>query len=231
MGYTVYVTSESTPSVPPPDRPLRRDAERNRQRILGAARELFAQRGLSASLDDIAHHAEVGVGTVYRRFPDKQLLVAALFEDRLEEIVGVLEQGLRNPDPWDGLASALERAQEMQADDRGLMDILFTGLHTSDSLTFHRARMQSVAGELLARAQADGSVRPDLQATDLPVIQILIGSLVDATRTTDTELWRRFLTLLLDGLRTSRDAPSPLPSAAITEDCLDATMQAWRPRR
>lgn len=220
-----------TTQAPGPSKPLRRDAERNRQRILTAAGELFAQRGLSASLDDIAHHAEVGVGTVYRRFPDKDVLVAALFEDRLEEATAVLERGLSDPDPWQGFAGALEEALSLQAHDRGLMDILLTGLHTSDTSEVYRARMQSLAERLLARAQADGHIRPDLQATDLPLIQILIGSLVDATRETDPEIWRRVLTLVLDGIRTSRDAPSPLPAEALTDDDLNATMKDWRPRR
>src|ERR671933_90846 len=104
--------------------PLRRDAERNRQRILDAARELFAERGLAVTLNDVADHAGVGVGTVYRRFPDKAELVEALFEQRLEGIVGLLEEALENPDPWLGLEGFLERVLELQANDRGLKDIL-----------------------------------------------------------------------------------------------------------
>lgn len=86
-----------------PERPLRRDAERNRRRILDAARELFASEGLHVSLDDIAHHAEVGVGTVYRRFPDKDALIDALFDEEIEAIVALAERGLAENDPWTGL--------------------------------------------------------------------------------------------------------------------------------
>src|SRR5919199_5999469 len=103
---------------------LRKDAERNRQRILDAARELFAERGLGVTPNDIAHHADVGVGTVYRRFPDKALLIDALFEQRLEEIADIFRAALQDPDPWHGLTWLLERQYELQAKDRGLKEIL-----------------------------------------------------------------------------------------------------------
>src|SRR3954462_1928388 len=80
---------------PPTDRPLRRDAERTRQRILEAAREAFAEGGLAVTLDEIAHRAGVGVGTVYRRFPDKEELIDALFEERMGELVALAETSLR----------------------------------------------------------------------------------------------------------------------------------------
>src|SRR3954471_24303008 len=96
------------------DRPLRRDAERNRQRILAAAGELSTERGLRVTLDDIAHHAGVGVGTVYRRFPDKEVLIDALFEQRLERMRATAEQALADPDPWNGLVRFFERGCELQ---------------------------------------------------------------------------------------------------------------------
>ncbi len=92
------------------ERPLRRDAERNRRLILDAARELFEQRGLGVTLNDIAHHAGVGVGTVYRRFPDKEQLIDALLEDRIADLVGSAREGALDPDPWHGLTTFLERS-------------------------------------------------------------------------------------------------------------------------
>jgi AcrR family transcriptional regulator len=102
------------------ERPLRRDAERNRERILQAAAELFTERGLDVTLNDIAHHAGVGVGTVYRRFPDKETLIDALFEVRLAQIVALAEAQSRVEDPWEALSGFLERALEMQSADRAL---------------------------------------------------------------------------------------------------------------
>ena len=113
-------------------RPLRRDAERNRQRILRAASEVFTARGVEATLDDVAHHAGVGVGTVYRRFPDKEALIEALFEKRLDTMVGLAEEGSANPDPWAGLVFFLEQAGGLLAGDRGLRQILMFASYGRD---------------------------------------------------------------------------------------------------
>src|SRR5207244_7455255 len=114
-------------SALPSDRPLRRDAERNRQRILDAARVVFAERGLSGSHDDIARQAGVGVGTVYRRFPDKEQLIDALFEARIGEVAEVARAAVGNPDPWEALVGFVIRAQELQSQDRGLKEIVLGG--------------------------------------------------------------------------------------------------------
>src|ERR1700744_599668 len=105
-----------------PDKPLRRDAERNRQRILDAAAELFPERGLGVTLNDIAHHAGVGVGTVYRRFPDKEQLVDALSREKLEQLVGLMETALADPDPWHGLVGYFEGALALQSDNCAIKD-------------------------------------------------------------------------------------------------------------
>src|ERR1700722_6347926 len=96
-----------------PVRPLRRDAEQNRQRILRAAAEVFTTRGLQATLDDVARQAGGGVGTVYRRFPDKDSLVEALFEERIQAVADLAEKALAEPDSWDGLVSFLRDACEL----------------------------------------------------------------------------------------------------------------------
>ena len=92
-----------------PGRPLRRDAARNRERILAAAAELFTERGLQVTLDEVARRAGVGVGTVYRRFPDKEALTDALFEERITALVDLAQQALADPDEWAGLVSFLEQ--------------------------------------------------------------------------------------------------------------------------
>src|ERR1700761_3684746 len=101
-------------------RPLRRDAERNRQRILAAAAEVFNERGLDVSLDEIARHAGVGVGTVYRRFRTKEELIEALFMDRLDSVATIADEAYANPDAWCGLVSFMERMAEIMAGDVGL---------------------------------------------------------------------------------------------------------------
>src|SRR5438270_14072558 len=93
---------------------LRKDAAQNRERLLAAAAELFAERGLDVTLNDIAHHAGLGVGTAYRRFANKEQVIDALFEERLRDVADVATEALHDPDPWHGLITFLERSLEMQ---------------------------------------------------------------------------------------------------------------------
>src|SRR5947199_7555754 len=104
--------------------PLRKDAARNRERLLAAARELFASRGLDVTLNDIAHHAGVGVGTAYRRFANKQEVIDALFEQRMREVADVARAALAEPDAWTGLVDFVSQAMQMQFGDRGLTQIM-----------------------------------------------------------------------------------------------------------
>ncbi len=149
-------------------RPLRKDAERNRVRILAAARELFAEQGLTVTLDDIARHAGVGVGTVYRRFPDKEQLIDALFEDRLGEIVAVATESAEIDDPWLALVHFLERALELQADDRALKELLLSTTDGHARIERGRALIQPIVIDAAQpgpgrgrRARRHRGLRPD----------------------------------------------------------------------
>jgi AcrR family transcriptional regulator len=217
----------TSPTFPP--RPLRRDAERNRTRILEAARDAFAEEGLSVTLDEIARRAGVGVGTVYRRFPDKEQLVEALFEDRINDFAALAEQCLRFEDPWTGLVRFLERATEAHASDRGFKEVALSGTHGLERVARARERMFPLVTRLLQRAQADGSVRPDLAVTDLPLLQLMLGAISECTRDVDPEIWRRYLGIVTDGLRTRRDEPGELARDALSPEQAQATMRAWRP--
>ncbi len=212
-----------------PERPLRRDAERNRQRILDAAREAFAEEGLSVTLDEIAQRAGVGVGTVYRRFPDKEQLVEALFEHRMQEFAALAEECLQVEDAWEGLVRFLEHATQQHACDRGFKEVALGGAHGLDRVARARQLMFPLVSRLVSRAQADGSLRADLAPTDLPLLQIMLGSLSECTRDTDPEVWRRFLGIITDGMRTSREQPSALACDALTPEQTQSTMRSWRP--
>ena len=220
----------ATESAP---RPLRRDAERNRRRILDAAATVFAERGLGASLDDIAHHAEVGVGTVYRRFPNKELLIDALFDEQVEAIVELAEAGLAIEDPWDGLEHFMRTALERQAANRGLKElILGARMGNGTGCTAEgRTRIEPLVRRLVERAQADGSLRDDIDTTDMPLMQMMVGAVADYTRNVDPEVWQRLLTVVLDGLRVKPDARTPMPSPPLDSDGLTAAMSGWRPSR
>lgn len=205
-----------------PERPLRRDAERNRQRILDAAREVFAEQGLRGSHDEIARRAGVGVGTVYRRFPDKEQLIDALFEDRVAEIAELAHTALAMDDPWEGLALFLVRGQELQSGDRGLKELILGADGGHARVERARGEISPLVERLLDRAQAAGVVRADITVTDLPLIQFALGAIIDATHATAPDTWRRALAIVLDGLR-SPD-PSPLGAPPLTLEQFDCAM-------
>ncbi len=211
------------------ERPLRRDAERNRQRILAAARRVFAARGLGVSMDEIAREAGVGVGTVYRRFRDKDQLIEALFHERVDEIAAIAEDGLRADDPWAGFVSFFERAIELQSADRGLKELMISSGHGQDHVARGRERIAPLVEELVARAQATGDLRPDAAASDFALAQMAIGAVIDFTVDVDPEMWRRCLALFLDGMRTRRDGPSDLPVEPLTVAQVERAMRDWRP--
>jgi AcrR family transcriptional regulator len=199
-------------------RPLRADAERNRRRILVAAAEVFAKRGLDAGLDEIARHAGVGTGTVYRRFPDKSILIDALFESRITAIVELAESALAAPDPWDGLTQFLENSIEMQLADRGLKELLFgegcagaTGTAGSARFTAKLDALVPLLTALVERAKVAGQLRSDVSVTDLAVIQFMLHGVGMFSSSVEPELWRRQLGILLDGLRAERDTATVLP--------------------
>jgi len=213
------------------DKPLRRDAELNRQRILKAARELFAERGLAVTLNDIAHHAGVGVGTVYRRFPDKARLIDELFEQRVEELVALMDAAQADPDPWHGLVGFLEEMAELQAADRAIKDILTSTPDGAQRVCRIRDRLMPGGAELVRRAQAAGKLREDIAVTDMPMIQLMLSALMDASRDVEPDLWRRYLGLLLRGLAPAATT-EPLSPAALAPDQVDPVMaNATRSRR
>jgi AcrR family transcriptional regulator len=215
-------------STTPSPRPLRRDAERNRQRILEAAAGLFAAKGLDVTLDEVARCAGVGVGTVYRRFPDKEQLIDALFEQRIGDIAAFAEEALRAEDPWEGFVGFMERASDRHTADRGLQQVVFSSAHGQQRCAVARERITPLVHEMLRRAQRAGTLRDDLEMTDVPLLQFMIGAASFYAGELEPELWRRMLTIVLDGLRAQRDQPSPLPVGALTVQQFEQAMQTAR---
>jgi AcrR family transcriptional regulator len=217
----VFVSSVPTT---PGDRPLRKDAERNRQRILGAARALFAEEGLHVTLDAVAARAGVGVGTVYRRFPDKEALIDALFEERIGEVVVIAEEALAIDDPWEGLLWFFERSLALHAHDRGLKELVFSTAHGRDRVAQGRDRIKPVVTRVVRRAQESGDLRSDFDTTDVPIVQLMLTAVMEYTGEVDGEVWRRCLGLVLDGMRAApadRDALAPAP---LSDDQLASVM-------
>jgi AcrR family transcriptional regulator len=178
---------------------LRADAERNRTALLAAAREVFGQHGLDASLDEIARRAGVGNATLYRRFPTRRDLIAEVFAGQMSEYVALAESALHEPDPWAAFAGYLSRLFEMQATDRGLSELLVTTSFDDDErLASLKRTAQRGADEVIARAQAAGRLRIDFSRKDLILLMRANAGVVD--RPPYPDAWRRQLALLLDGL-------------------------------
>jgi AcrR family transcriptional regulator len=203
------------------ERPLRKDAERNRERILEAARELFAKRGLGVTLNDVAHHAGVGVGTVYRRFPNKELLIESLFQEHLDEWARLFEDGLADPDTWRAVVSVHERALELWAGNRGLKEIILGAPQASQRATQQRAQLHPLAARLIERAQAAGEIRPDATTQDFGVVMLMVGAVMDAAEDVEPELWRRYLRIALQGLRPEASTLEPLTVSAVEPAQMD----------
>jgi len=216
-------------SADAPSRPLRKDAELNRQRILRAAAEVFTTRGLQASLDDVARQAGVGVGTVYRRFPDKEALVEALFEERIAELVGLAEEALAVPDSWEGLVQFLRRGGAALVSDRGLRQILMFADYGRNRVERGKARMQPVVTRLVQRAQQDGKLRADLMPTDFPFIEFMLTAAAEYAAPVKPDVWLRYLTLIIDGMQPSRETTTPLPQDALTPDQMLGVMRSMPP--
>jgi AcrR family transcriptional regulator len=203
---------------------LRRDAERNRALILEAAREAFAELGLRVTLDEIARRAGVGVGTVYRRFADKEALIEALFEQRVGEIVELGHAALAEEDEWDGVVRWVDGMFGLVAADRGLADVLTSTHYGREHVAEAREQIAPLATEILERAQKAGRIRPDIQPGDFPMLNFMIGRLADYTRSVSPELWRRYVTLFLDAMRDDGER-SELPVPALEIEQVAAVME------
>jgi len=212
-------------------RPLRRDAERNRLLILSAAKTVFAQRGLDASLDEVAKEAGLGVGTVYRRFPNRDALIDALFADGVSSIERIIEEALAMPRAWDGLEHFMAAMLESQAMDKGLRDVIMSrhaALKGPDD-DFVRTRIQPALYELVGRAHEAGDLRTDVAATDIGVLEVAALGIVEFSASAAPDVWRRYLSIILDGLR-ARPAGGngPLAQPPLDDDQVEACMYGWK---
>jgi AcrR family transcriptional regulator len=207
----------------PTQRPLRADAERNRAKILDAAAEVFATQGLDATLDEVAAAAGVGVGTVYRRFPDKEALIAALFDNAIDEIANLADAAVNHGNSWEALVWFLEEALQRQCSNRGLRDVVVGSTYAAENFESAKGRITPAIASLVRRAQNDGYLRRDVVVADVPILEMMISFLGNMTASAAPDLWRRYLTIILDGLRVSRREPSRLaeiPADVVVNEAL-----------
>jgi AcrR family transcriptional regulator len=193
------------------DPPLRRDAERNRRRVLDAAAQQILEHGLGVALEDIARAAGVGIGTLYRRFADREALVEALFDAHVDGVVALAERVLAEDRHGRCVERFVTAVAERQAAELGLSQVLRTGPHGTALAVRARERIGPLAERLLERDRADGSVAPGIGAGDLVLIEIMIGAVQRAGGPQDDTTWRRALSLVLGGLRTGVDGSGAAP--------------------
>lgn len=197
------------------NRMLRADAERNRRLLVDAARELFAERGLDAPLDEIARRAGVGNATLYRRFPERRHLIAEVFADTLREIVEATERALANPEPWAAFTEHLTLVCRLQAGNFALADLLTAGVPGAPELERLRGRAFDGLVRLIERAKASGDLREDFGHEDIALILMANAGLIERTAATAPTAWQRHLSYVLDGLHASAaTTAAPRPDQA-----------------
>ena len=194
----------------PIERVLRADARRNREAVISAAKKLFADQGLDAQMPDVAKAAKVGVGTVYRHFPTKDDLIAALAAERFERLAEKAREGIAAEDPWQGLSEFIRFSAEIQAEDRGLCEVMGSRPEVMDASAL-AVGLDDLCDQLLERAQRSGDVRKDLTWEDIPMIACGLGRITQATMGPATGRWPRFVEIILDGLRAPGSTKLPKP--------------------
>jgi AcrR family transcriptional regulator len=214
-------------------------ADRRQDAVLDAAASVFSRRGLGATLADIAGVAEVGVATVYRRFANKDDLILAIYAPRLAAAAEAAEASLLDPDPWHGFTAYFLDNLRLLVTDRGFRELALgayagtvgwsrgTSPHRLLGLVQDTERaMLPHHVELVRRAQAAGVLRADFEPADMLVLTMAVLSTADFAGAAFPELTRRVATIVLDGLRPARDAPTELPVPAVTDEALARAREA-----
>jgi AcrR family transcriptional regulator len=193
------------------ERVLRADARRNRLAVIAAAKKLFADQGLDAQMPDVARAAKVGVGTVYRHFPTKDELIAALAAERFERLADRARASLQAADPWEGIADFIRFAAQIQADDRGLCEVIGSRPDMMDTAA-RAVELPELCDRLVKRAQRSGQLRQEIEWEDIPMIACGLGSVTQTAVGPATGRWPRLIEIILDGLRApgSHRLPPPL---------------------
>jgi AcrR family transcriptional regulator len=193
---------------------LRADARRNRAAVLAAARERLAEDGLDGPIEDIARTAGVGVGTVYRHFPCKSDLIAALVRERFERLAERTAEALEEPDPWEAFCDLIRFSAEVQIHDRAMSQ--FLAQHPE--LGYHEAvetGLRDLTAQLIANAQESGGMRKDAVVEDVPTLICGLGAVTAGAVNMPAMNWERYVEIMLDGLRAPGVNPLPPPRTSI----------------
>jgi AcrR family transcriptional regulator len=190
-------------TITPTDaKPMRADAVRNRARVLDAARDCMARNGLDVQMEEIARKAGVGVGTVYRHFPNKDELIEALAADRFVRLAELADESLENPDPWEAFVAFMRASATIQVDDKALSEVL-----VSRPETMRRAAesvdMLDRCARVIGRAQEAGAVRADARPEDIPMVMCALAGACNHPMSNP----ERYISLIIDGLHAPGSTP------------------------
>ncbi|MCW3004746.1 MAG: TetR/AcrR family transcriptional regulator [Conexibacter sp.] len=209
--------------TPPTPRAPRRDAERNRQRILDAAREVVAEHGVAAKMEQVAARAGVGIGTLYRFVPTKDALFAGILREEADRLADGAERALALPHGAPAFRTWMLEAAEWQAGHRAFINVLSARDLDEPVPRLLSQRLRTLLGDLVRRAQSDGDLRDDVGASDVLMILLANARISEGTAATARPYARRFLALQLDALRPGGEL---LPGQPLTERQLELTLDA-----
>jgi AcrR family transcriptional regulator len=209
----VTETKPSTGAKPTAiERVPRADARRNREAVIAAAKKLFADQGLDAQMPDVAKAAKVGVGTVYRHFPTKEDLIAALAEERFERLAEKARDAIEADDAWEGLCDFIRFSAQIQADDRGLCEVMGSRPEVMNDSAL-AVGLDELCDKMVERARGSGKLRKDLEWEDIPMIACGLGRITPAEMGPATGRWPRLVEIIIDGLRAPGSSKLPKPLA------------------
>jgi len=203
----------------------RADARRNRERIVAAAKERFATEGIECQMAEIARHAGVGNATVFRHFPTKRDLVVAVVEDRLVELLALADAAVAQEDPVAGLRMLVDGLAATLVADHGLQQAVETPVASDARVTASRDALLDRLGALVARCQAAGLMRADVEPIDVAVLVHAVASAVTGLDEVRPGVHRRYLALALAGLGTDAAVLGPpLEAPPPTMDEVEAAL-------
>ncbi|WP_152362221.1 TetR/AcrR family transcriptional regulator [Microlunatus speluncae] len=202
----------------------RRDAVANREKLLAAATELFAERGLTAPLEEIARRGGVSIGTLYNHFPTREALFDAIYPAKLAAMNAAGQEALADPDPWAGFREFLRHSFELQAVDRGLNEAMTLRYPAAAAMAEACDRGYAGVAQIIDRAQRAGVLRSDFTLQDLACLIWATSRVITATVDIAPRAWRRYLDLQLDGLRA--EAAHPLDGPSLTTEQVATAMRA-----
>ncbi|WP_028479789.1 TetR/AcrR family transcriptional regulator [Nocardia sp. CNY236] len=205
-------------TVASPPRRLRADAARNQQRIIAAARELFADHGLEITLDDVADHAGVGVGTVYRRFTNKKELIVEVFHQTLNECADAADTAYQHSDPWLGLVEFFEYACRRMATDRGFSEVMLEFEDTEADRLGVRERIEAAVTAICTRARDAGALAEGVEPGDFFALVNMVDRVADFARPVNPDAWQRYMAIALNGIRAQCMPRQPLSTPPLTDD-------------